>query len=1230
MQSRILILVLLVLLVIGVIFWVTRQGDDEDNGNGADNAQGNGTEVELPSPERLAELLAIHKRAVALAENARNNEAIEEFEKVAAELPNEVAPVRDIAIVRLLAYDLERTPETLALADAAFADWDPLEQDRVLYQRLLGKKLTAQREFQQAIDALKQAAELAPMDVSLWFAIYETANETFDESIAAQATVAVEQAFTLQPENLVLAAQRVRDQAADEDPEILETLDYLERLLLPTREFFETYLQSPVPDYIASIRSAVEAGDWSRVVADVRPFRTIILPTDHFHSDSNRMRRHPLEFIAVEFSPEVMAEIPKEVASIENDVPVTFAPQGDAVAADDVRDIELTDVNLDGRVDLCLLRGESFDVHWGGEGAVWEAGPSVAIDGDFASFVAIDIDGDKEIPFDETILDIARPVSADTADIDFVLAGPAGVLGLRNDLDPASRECTLISVDIDSVFEAAPACGAIVAGDFDSDGDIDLLLDTDTDTTMLWNTELWGFEAQPSETYNLPEGFRWSHADIADIDRDVDMDIVLSGSDGTLGYLEGLRHHTFRWRELSPAEASAAGPVAIVDIDGNASWDVLSAGANGIALHPSQTTGRGAINWREALELSTEVEPEGFRTWDYDNDSRTDLLAWTADGVRILRGSEEAFVEGPALGDVAWTDVRDSAVADLDLDGDLDAVVADTGGAHTLVNDGGNANKFIDLLFTSDKADGDGRGVGSHRVNNNAVGSMIEILADGVYQAVIIRGQRTHIGLGNAEKVDIVRATWTNGAPENFLHAKPLQVVAERQTIITSCPYLYTWNGSEFVFVTDLLWAAPMGLPDPAGGLLPDRHWEYIRIPGEMLVPSDDTYRLQITEELWEASYMDQVQLIAVDHPIGVDIFTNEKVGPPSVAEHRIYTVSERRIPVAATNHRGEDVLSEIAEEDDQYLLLHEWRHMQGYTEDTTLELDLGVFPDDAELVLFLKGWIRPADANLHVRLQQDETLPGPQPPRIEIPDGQGGWRELLGYMGYPNGKTKTIAVPLPNEFVDGDHRIRILTSTELYWDQIFFTVNEPEVEVRETPLPLVSADLHYRGVSALIPHPHHGPELYDYSRVATEPRFYPMEGKFTKFGDVLELLTTIDARHVVFGCGDEMTLEFAVPDEPLPDGWTRDFVLYNIGWEKDCNTNGVLCRTTEPYPFVGMSRYPYPPDEEPPGGETYQEYLDTWQTREMEHLPYLRFVQRFDPNSPAAANPTIISDLLP
>ncbi len=41
------------------------------------------------------------------------------------------------------------------------------------------------------------------------------------------------------------------------------------------------------------------------------------------------------------------------------------------------------------------------------------------------------------------------------------------------------------------------------------------------------------------------------------------------------------------------------------------------------------------------------------------------------------------------------------------------------------------------------------------------------------------------------------------------------------------------------------------------------------------------------------------------------------------------------------------------------------------------------------------------------------------------------------------------------------------------------------------------------------------------------------MEGRFTRYGDVQELLTEQDDRMVILGCGDECTLTFRAPEPP-------------------------------------------------------------------------------------------------
>jgi hypothetical protein len=239
-----------------------------------------------------------------------------------------------------------------------------------------------------------------------------------------------------------------------------------------------------------------------------------------------------------------------------------------------------------------------------------------------------------------------------------------------------------------------------------------------------------------------------------------------------------------------------------------------------------------------------------------------------------------------------------------------------------------------------------------------------------------------------------------------------------------------------------------------------------------------------------------------------------------------------------------------------------------------------------------------PTDTSLNIGIGQNPILSPPRPPFVLIPDALGQWKEAIAYTGFPGGKTKTIAVEIPASLFNGtDYRLRIATSMEIAWDQAIFTVDEPTPQVTEQPLPLLSADLHYRGFSKRIPHPRNGPDRYDYSDVSTEPKWPPMMGHFTRYGDVTELVHTADDRLAVLGSGDEMTLRFKAPPPP-PVGFRRTFVLHNVGWDKDADLNTVLGESTEPLPFRAMKQYPFGPDESVPDTPEYQDYLKHYQTR--------------------------------
>ena len=146
------------------------------------------------------------------------------------------------------------------------------------------------------------------------------------------------------------------------------------------------------------------------------------------------------------------------------------------------------------------------------------------------------------------------------------------------------------------------------------------------------------------------------------------------------------------------------------------------------------------------------------------------------------------------------------------------------------------------------------------------------------------------------------------------------------------------------------------------------------------------------------------------------------------------------------------------------------------------------------------------------------------------------------------------------------------------------FLLPDPKTNRRDDPsdaslemqwLPLQEGVLHYRGFSRELPRDRHQPHWYDYQTVSTEPAWPPLGGRFTKYGDVKELMQNDDDRLVVMGSGDEMVLRFQIPEAPMKPGWVRNFILHSVGWDKDAALNTLEGQSSLPLPFSSMQQYP-------------------------------------------------------
>ena len=1165
------------------------------------------------SPERLKELISLASVGLGHLENNEPLPSIDIFQVVSDELPEQKLGLRNLAITKFMRFqeldvrnDREAWQAAFQDAQATLTELREAEPDSPVSYVLAARLQQALGNADEQVALLQQAAERASG--------IDRAAIDFEIFLANEDTAAIQSAYKQLPENRVIAVQWLLTQATNQDPSIVDTLTNVEQI---TKQFQDDILKRERISLQALIQDAKQAAqqqDWPTVQQKCGFIFNVLL--HRTKSDRTRVERHPLDYVMIDFPAQFYQEHQLSRKTLPPPIEVSYSPETTALPnlTTPVLDVVPVDFDLDQSDDLAVLTGTQLFIFERNDEGVWAPTLTHDLDRPFERILTADLDADTPM----TRQAGTRPETPEqdfqpSADADFVLYGPGGLEVLEN-VESPTGERTLQSIAQSPEVETLAAITGAVLGDFDLDGDLDVFISTDQGIQCLTNRDGLHFAPWPAEFISQAENVRFDQAILVDWDRDMDVDLLIPAGPGhTSGYLENLRHGRMIWRPFDESFGAIrdARTLEIADLDANASWDLIGGSPQGLHVAKTSTPVAGRVICQSVTPIDDFAATQ-IAVLDYDNDGSQDLLASNANATTLRRNlwggafaSSDAAVPGLESGTTR------SNATDLDGDGDLDLVALQDGQVTVYLNQGGNANDWVTITLIAQQVIGQDPKA-SGRVNQYGIGSLLELKSGVGYQPLVARGARTHFGVGHDRPLDIVRITWTNGIPQNIIQPSSRTTITELESPKASCPFLYAWNGEKYAFVTDCLWAAPLGLQTANAEIMPDRDWEWLRIASDQLQPLDGQYRLQITEELWEAAYIDQVELIAVDHPAEIDIYTNEKVGPAAIAMPEIHQVGKRLVPQTVTNARGQDVLDWVAQEDGRYLQGFQGRIRQGYTDLHYLELDLGKLEQPGRVTLFLTGWIFPTDTSINIQLSQDPQLAGPRLPYLTIPDGNGGWKTAREFIGFPGGKTKTIAVDVTELCQSGDHRMRVCTSAEIYWDAVFYTVDPPKLELQQQNLPLLSADLHYRGFSARKQHPLHGPEQFDYDRVTTEPVWPTMDGFFTRYGDVTPIIADADDRQVVLGAGDEMTLCFAVPEKPLPAGWKRDFILHNIGWDKDGDLNTVLGETVEPLPFRSMSAYPIPPGDQPPNTPAYRDYLREYQTRRQEDGPFQHWVRQY------------------
>lgn len=342
--------------------------------------------------------------------------------------------------------------------------------------------------------------------------------------------------------------------------------------------------------------------------------------------------------------------------------------------------------------------------------------------------------------------------------------------------------------------------------DYDGDNDLDLFLahwgnDAAPDTETLWQNNGDGsfvsasvqsnIADQLTEDGGLPGLFDYSFAPVfSDIDRDRDLDILLSADFGTSKVFENNGDGTFTNitdRNVVIDRNGMGGVAGDYDNDGDIDWLVTSIfNTSSAAPNPGNRLYRNEGNNVFADVTDAAGVADGGWGWaacmeDFDNDGDLDIFhtnGWervdprdaggtndfTFDQVRYFESQGDGTFVSAATeaGLVDTGQGRGVACFDSDRDGDIDLLITNNQATESTVlyrNDYSGTNHFLTVRLNG------------NTLNTAAIGAMVEVTDGNRTQIREVRANsqfasqspaEAHFGLNDATNVDIT-VFWPNG-----------------------------------------------------------------------------------------------------------------------------------------------------------------------------------------------------------------------------------------------------------------------------------------------------------------------------------------------------------------------------------------------------------------------------------------------------------------------------------
>lgn len=860
-----------------------------------------------------------------------------------------------------------------------------------------------------------------------------------------------------------------------------------------------------------------------------------------------------------------------------------------------------TDVDADGRPDLLLLGGArraSLYRNSGGRFIDVTAQSGVSLPRDALGCTVGDVDNDGR---DDLAIGLA-----------------SGIAVFRNEGNAVFRDVTAAL----GITASGMVLGLSLV-DYDHDGDLDLYIPRMPDfpagaggtlelpvggagANQMWRNNGNGTFTDTTAVAGLAGDAPGIAAVATDLDNDRAIDLVLTGARSSAQVLGNPREGPFRpsepWNQAFPSPAVGA---LAVDFNKDGWMDLAFThwGAPGLSLWRNVD---GVRFERAAIPEPTWVRGWGIAAIDVDNDGWLDLAAvgeTSAPGgeLRVLRN-----LGGGRFGDVTQSMAaairlerpRALIAGDTDADGDVDLLITQSNAAPVLLrNDGGNRRASVRLAF---------RGLADNR---SGIGTKVEVFAGALRQKWELHSSSGYLGqnapglvagIDRSRQADIARLLWPTGVVQD-----EIQLASGRRHLLneidrrgSSCPVLFAWNGERYEFIADMIgpgivghWVAPgeRNIPDPT---------EYLKVDGSRVKLRNGRISFRFAEVMEELTYLDQVRLIAVDHPSAVTVHPNEYfAAQPPFPSFKVIESRDAKLPVAARDDAGRDVLPQLTHRDRQYVTGFKSMQFGGFAKPHYLELELGSAYNGGPLRLLMQGFIEYFTAtSVYAAHQAGVTA---VVPFVDVQKSDGTWARAIDDIGFPAGLARTSVADLTGKIPAGTSRIRIGTNLKIFWDQILIDTDAQANTSVMHDVPLVDASLRFLGFPEQISGTPASDLTYDYQRLSATGPFARHSGHYTAYGDVGTIVSAADDRFAILGSGDEVALEFdasALPD--VRPGWTRDYFFYADGFAKDMDFYEALSDTVEPLPFHAMGEYPYGPGTRYPTSREHQEYRLNANTR--------------------------------